>query len=193
MPLIHFPHTVGIHSAHWIVLMTKHHLVALAFLHTEVAGGSTGNSCRLKCKGPSLMALWASRPRAYSCIPLIWHMSTIEQILSLAKLCPSYVFKQDHWKTLYRSCDRLQPHLACVNKIRWLLTIVDGYPCQYSRQHNVEKSGEGLREVLFSSFLCCLVVRVLGYRSGGPGSIPGTTRKKSSGSGTGSSQLSEYN
>jgi hypothetical protein len=33
--------------------------------------------------------------------------------------------------------------------------------------------------------LCGLVVRVLGYRSGGPGSIPGTTRKKSSGSGTG--------
>jgi hypothetical protein len=27
-----------------------------------------------------------------------------------------------------------------------------------------------------------LVVRVLGYRSGGPGSIPGTTRKKSTGS-----------
>jgi hypothetical protein len=26
--------------------------------------------------------------------------------------------------------------------------------------------------------LCCLVVRVLGYRSGGPGSISGTTKKK---------------
>jgi hypothetical protein len=26
--------------------------------------------------------------------------------------------------------------------------------------------------------LCGLVVRVLGYRSGGPGSNPGTTRKK---------------
>jgi hypothetical protein len=26
--------------------------------------------------------------------------------------------------------------------------------------------------------LCDLVVRVLGYRSGGPGSIPGTTRTK---------------
>jgi hypothetical protein len=26
--------------------------------------------------------------------------------------------------------------------------------------------------------LCGLVVRVLGYTSGGPGSIPGTTRKK---------------
>jgi hypothetical protein len=26
--------------------------------------------------------------------------------------------------------------------------------------------------------LCGLVVRVLGYRSGGPGSMPGTTRKK---------------
>jgi hypothetical protein len=41
--------------------------------------------------------------------------------------------------------------------------------------------------------LCGLVVRVLGYRSGGPGSIPGTTKKKSSGSGTGSTQPREYN
>jgi hypothetical protein len=40
--------------------------------------------------------------------------------------------------------------------------------------------------------LCGLVVRVLGYRSGGPGSIPGTT-KKSSGSETGSTQPREYN
>jgi hypothetical protein len=41
--------------------------------------------------------------------------------------------------------------------------------------------------------LCGLVVRVLGYRSGGPGSIPGTNRKKSSGSGTGCTQPPEYN
>jgi hypothetical protein len=42
--------------------------------------------------------------------------------------------------------------------------------------------------------LCGLVVRVLGYRSGGPGSIPGTTRKKkNSGSGMGSTQPHEYN
>jgi hypothetical protein len=41
--------------------------------------------------------------------------------------------------------------------------------------------------------LCGLVVRVLGYRSGGPGSIPGTTKKKTSGSGTGSTQPREYN
>jgi hypothetical protein len=40
--------------------------------------------------------------------------------------------------------------------------------------------------------LCGLVVRVLGYRFGGLGSIPGTT-KKSSGSGTGSTQPREYN
>jgi hypothetical protein len=40
--------------------------------------------------------------------------------------------------------------------------------------------------------LCGLVVRVPGYRSGGPGSIPGTT-KKSSGSGMGSTQPREYN
>jgi hypothetical protein len=30
----------------------------------------------------------------------------------------------------------------------------------------------------FINRLCGLVVRVLGYRSGGSGSIPGTTRKK---------------
>jgi hypothetical protein len=41
--------------------------------------------------------------------------------------------------------------------------------------------------------LCGLVVRVLGYISGGPGSIPSTTWKKSSGSGTGSTQPREYN
>jgi hypothetical protein len=41
--------------------------------------------------------------------------------------------------------------------------------------------------------LCGLVVRVLGYRSGGPGSIPGTNQKKNSASGTGSTQPREYN
>jgi hypothetical protein len=41
--------------------------------------------------------------------------------------------------------------------------------------------------------LCGLVVIVLGYRSVGPGSIPGTTREKSSWSGTGSTQPREYN
>jgi hypothetical protein len=44
----------------------------------------------------------------------------------------------------------------------------------------------------FPDRLCGLVVRVLGYRSGGPGSIPGTTRKKCSGSGTGRTQTREY-
>jgi hypothetical protein len=47
--------------------------------------------------------------------------------------------------------------------------------------------------VLIADRLCGLVVRVLGYRSGGPGSIPGTTRKKGSGSGTESTQPREYN
>jgi hypothetical protein len=41
--------------------------------------------------------------------------------------------------------------------------------------------------------LCGLVVRALGYRFGGPGSIPGTARKKSSGSRTGTTQPREYN
>jgi hypothetical protein len=41
--------------------------------------------------------------------------------------------------------------------------------------------------------LCRLVVKVLGYRSGGPGSIPGTTRKKCTVSGTGCTQPRKYN
>jgi hypothetical protein len=42
--------------------------------------------------------------------------------------------------------------------------------------------------------LCGLVVRVLGYRSRGPGSIPGATDSlRSSGSGTESTQPREYN
>jgi hypothetical protein len=31
---------------------------------------------------------------------------------------------------------------------------------------------------IYDDCLCALVVRVLGYRSGGPGSTPGTARKK---------------
>jgi hypothetical protein len=48
---------------------------------------------------------------------------------------------------------------------------------------------------LLTDLFCGLVVRVLDYRSGDPGSISGTSRekKKSSGSGTGSTQPREYN
>jgi hypothetical protein len=35
-----------------------------------------------------------------------------------------------------------------------------------------------VRELRTPDRLCGLVVRVIGYRSGGPGSIPGTTREK---------------
>jgi hypothetical protein len=36
----------------------------------------------------------------------------------------------------------------------------------------------GILRTAVSDRLCDLVVRVLGYRSGGPGSIPGTIKKK---------------
>jgi hypothetical protein len=58
----------------------------------------------------------------------------------------------------------------------------------YGRRESVSghfQDQRGLIIVLFNDAfsspwdrLCGLVVRVLGYRSGGPGSIPGTTRKK---------------
>jgi hypothetical protein len=54
--------------------------------------------------------------------------------------------------------------------------------------HNMHYTGKDIIIIIISSSssssssgsdrLCGLVVRVLGYRYGGPGSIPGTTRKK---------------
>jgi hypothetical protein len=54
-------------------------------------------------------------------------------------------------------------------------------------------SSELARYVSFSVNASALVVRVLGYGSGGPGSIPGTTSKKKSSDGTGSTQPHECN
>jgi hypothetical protein len=71
-----------------------------------------------------------------------------------------------------------------------------------SSDHNLtfqERTGKPERVGTQRSSICGLVVRVLGYRSGGQGSIPGTTRfsekkkENSSGSGTGSTQPCEYN
>jgi hypothetical protein len=73
--------------------------------------------------------------------------------------------------------------------------------CMFIVIHNRQKRADFddvKRTVMFyyacgCSSLCGLVARVLGYRSGGPGSIPGTTRKKKcSGSGTGCTQPHEY-
>jgi hypothetical protein len=75
------------------------------------------------------------------------------------------------------------------------------FPRMFPQQTTCMKSRLSLKHNLLLYYinrpldrLCGLVVRVLGYRSGGPGSIPGTNRKKnSSGSGTGSTQPREYN
>jgi hypothetical protein len=61
-----------------------------------------------------------------------------------------------------------------------------GKSCMYERYINATGC-------LNTDRLSGLVDRVLGYRSGGPGSNPDTARKKSSGSGTGSTQPREYN
>jgi hypothetical protein len=52
-------------------------------------------------------------------------------------------------------------------------------PKKLCTKYRVMKPNFFIRSVIRSlDRLCGLVVRVLGYRSGGPGSIPGTTRKK---------------
>jgi hypothetical protein len=43
---------------------------------------------------------------------------------------------------------------------------------------NLTYEGNNYFLILIANKFSGLVVRVLGYRSGGPGSIPGTTRKK---------------
>jgi hypothetical protein len=67
------------------------------------------------------------------------------------------------------------------------------YRLNYPRNRDEVDFQFSFRDVTGFDRLCDLVVRVLGYRAGGPGSIPGTTIKKSSGSGTGSTQPREYN
>jgi hypothetical protein len=50
---------------------------------------------------------------------------------------------------------------------------------QSSYQHvSVRLHEFKLRSCFLRDRLCGLVVRILGYRSGGPGAIPGTTKKK---------------
>jgi hypothetical protein len=64
-------------------------------------------------------------------------------------------------------------------------------PLGIPRRRLVDNINMHLRDI--GDRLCGLLDSVLGYRSGGPGSIPGTTKKKGIGSGTGSTQPREYN
>jgi hypothetical protein len=56
--------------------------------------------------------------------------------------------------------------------IAWRLWQVDTFP---TRQCSSTKCMHFSVKCITHDRLCGLVVRVLGYRSGGPGSIPGTT------------------
>jgi hypothetical protein len=107
------------------------------------------------------------------------------------------------WKYLWLLWSVWLPHCKCllnntcdscyvtyyVTVYRWL--IYKQYSCYYNCW--LELNYCQLRHLW--DCLCDLVVRVLGYRSGVPGSIPSTTRrrKKSNGSGTRSTQPRKYN
>jgi hypothetical protein len=74
-----------------------------------------------------------------------------------------------------------------------------GGECVSVLEEEAHQFEEDVKALIYMTYLrgfdrlCGLVVTVLGYRSGGPSSIPGTTRKKSSGSGTECTQPREYN
>jgi hypothetical protein len=81
-----------------------------------------------------------------------------------------------------------------LGRLRRLLHIYLELRAQYQSTNNILKIIVifGILYI-FLDRLCGLVVRVLGYRFGGPGSIPGTNRKKKfSVSGTGCTQPREY-
>jgi hypothetical protein len=68
-------------------------------------------------------------------------------------------------------------HWECIVVLRvikhfFTSTGISGFENKNYVMHRVRKVKEK------SDRLCAIVVRVLGYRSGGPGSIPGTTKKK---------------
>jgi hypothetical protein len=88
---------------------------------------------------------------------------------------------------------RLYAHLLEINfKCLWSSTVYL-YPASKLVKRSIKQFLVVEANVVKTDRLCGLVVRVLGYRSGGPGSIPGTIRKKQSGSGTRSTQPREYN
>jgi hypothetical protein len=70
---------------------------------------------------------------------------------------------------------------------------VHGHCLATEQHHSMVVLGIYIELHALADRFCGLVVRVLDYRSGGPGSIPGTNKKKINGSGTGSTQPREYN
>jgi hypothetical protein len=92
--------------------------------------------------------------------------------------------------------DQLRYNYTKIQKVKFILILIEFMSSLLKFIiiiTNVQYLLLFLKHTCFRDRLCGLVVRVLGYRSGGPGSIPGTTKIKSSGSGTGSAQSREYN
>jgi hypothetical protein len=83
-----------------------------------------------------------------------------------------------HFKKHYLVKKTCRIYAVYLYSILFLITSFQKvYKFQIS-QHTHSVSIIDIGGCVFEDRLCGLVVRVLGYRSGGPGSIPGTTRKK---------------
>jgi hypothetical protein len=80
------------------------------------------------------------------------------------------------------STGRLRRLSACCSKVQSVLIKFNYYQKFLSRIETSSTFTHTRDNILPVSIgddrLCGLVVRVLGYRSGGPGSIPGTAKKK---------------
>jgi hypothetical protein len=85
---------------------------------------------------------------------------------------------EDHKTTRKRNLRRItvhEYHDTTIPQCHFIKVKTDQFLFFYLMKHNINMHIKQIDR------LCGLVVRVLGYRSGGPGSIPGTTRKISSG------------
>jgi hypothetical protein len=163
---------------------------------------------RSKCVLPEPLSKLCSRRRPFSVDNLVPISVSVLNGITF-QICFLFDFRRRHW--IFQFTESFHPtqpltEMSTRNLFLWgkerpvrisspsvsrlsrKCGILDcSHPCDPQRPATV---------IVFYTFyfcLCGVVVRVLGYRSGGPGSNPGTARKKSSGSGTGSTQSREYN
>jgi hypothetical protein len=73
-------------------------------------------------------------------------------------------------------CYSIQPYNSHISKSSSVITCICVCVCVCTRVRACARARVCV--CVCVDRLCGLVVRVLGYRSGGPGSIPGTTKKK---------------
>jgi hypothetical protein len=152
---------------------------------------------------------------------IVYFVSSTNRWRCSSTYVSAHIWYCSHLSVLYRGCWRVRfvplelsatnwERLSIFSSVQFFMWLHSGPTASYRvRQKHLPSTiffllkRPNLFPICNNTFdrPCGLVVRVLGYRIGGPGSIPGTTRfseekkrkENSSGDGTGSTQPREYN